>query len=438
MPMATWSAPHCPGPLDAVCAVPGSKSESNRALVMAALADGPSELTGLLSARDTDLMVAALRHLGVRIEHHESSAVTTVSPPDRFRAAPGGIDCGLAGTVMRFIPPLAALAGGPTRFYGDQRAGERPMAPLLSGLRQLGVRVDADNLPFTIDAPAELGGPRVVIDASASSQFISGLLLMGARLPHGLDLHHQGTSVPSLPHIQMTVSMLGARGVKIDDSQPGRWLVAAGPIMARNERIEPDLSNAAAFLAAGVLSGGQVQVPGWPLMTTQPGDLIRHVLEQLGAGITRDADALQATATGALRGTTIDLHAASELTPVVAALAAFAEGTTTISGVAHIRGHETDRLAAIEAELASLGVDVRQTADGVVIEGAGPTGAGLQPTRVLRSYADHRMAHMAALLGLVVPGVQLDDVDTVAKTMPDFTARWQAMLAQPRPDGARP
>lgn len=402
--------------------------------MLAALANRASVLGGVLAARDTDLMMAALQQLGVGFEPvapaPDGTPRVRVDPPEQFRPVPEGIDCGLAGTVMRFIPPLAALAGGRTRFFGDAWASKRPMTPLLSGLRQLGVTVDADQLPFTIDAPATLGGPQVAIDSGSSSQFVSALLLSAARLPAGIDLRHTGQSLPSLPHIMMSVAMVRARGVQLDDSEPGRWVVHPGPIGARDERIQPDLSNAAAFLAAGVLSRGAVQVPGWPLMTTQPGDLIREVLSAMGARVDRVGDALRAGFDGPLRGTDLDLQAASELTPVVAALAAFAEGSTTIRGVGHIRGHETDRLAAIEDELASLGVRAEQTADGLIIEGAGPTGAGLRPSRPLRSYADHRMVHLAALVGLVVPGVELDDVATVGKTLPDFPERWQAMLGQ--------
>lgn len=421
-------------PLDAVCALPGSKSESNRALLLAALADAPSELTGLLAARDTGLMMTALRRLGATIEDlpalADGSPVARVLPPAQFLAVPEGIDCGLAGTVMRFVPPLAALAPGRTSFFGDPRAGQRPMAPLLDGLTQLGVHIDATALPFTMDAPARLSGPEVAIDSSASSQFISALLLPAARFPEGIDLRHTGATVPSLPHIQMTVAMLRDRGVQLDDHKPGRWVVQPGPIAARDQRIEPDLTNAAVFLTAGVLTGGSVAVPGWPTLTTQPGDLIRDLLARMGATTERDGDRLSARPDGELCGAELDLHAASELTPVVAALATFATGTTTISGVAHIRGHETDRLAAISAELSSIGVKVRQTADGLVIVGAGPAGEGLRPTRALRSYDDHRLAHLAALVGLVVPGVLVDDIGAVAKTMPDFADRWHAMLTQ--------
>ena len=398
--------------------------------MLAALADAPSTLIGLLAARDTELMIAALRALGVRIDIplDATEHIVRVAPPAHFTPCPEGIDCGLAGTVMRFVPPIAALAGGRSYFFGDPHATQRPMSPLLDGLAQLGVQLDNDALPFTMDSPAQLGGPRVQIDSSTSSQFISALLLTAARLPAGIDLVHRGATVPSLPHIEMTVAMLRSRGVQVDDSEQGRWRVAPGPITARDQRIEPDLTNAAVFLAAGVLSGGQVTVPAWPARTTQPGALIADILRRMGATAELTDDGLTAYAPGELHGAEIDLHEASELTPVVAGLAAFASGPTTISGVAHIRGHETDRLAAIEAELSSVGIEVHQTADGLVIHGAGPRGAGLAPTRVLRAYADHRLAHLAALIGLIVPGVQLDDIGSVSKTMPDFVSRWQRML----------
>ncbi len=423
------------GPLDALCALPGSKSETNRALVLAALAEGPSRLTGLLHARDAELMRDALAALGVGFttlpDDPDGSPVELVQPPAAFRPAAQGIDCGLAGTVMRFVPPIAALTPGTTDFFGDERAAERPMAPMLDGLRQLGVLVDSDQLPLSLTSPPQLGGPAVAINSSASSQFISALLLIGARLPHGLDLQHRGGMVPSLPHIQMTVQMLRDRGVAVTDDQPARWLVAPGPIAACDQRIEPDLTNAAVFLAAGVLSGGQVTVPGWPALTNQPGAQIRDVLAAMGAETELAGDRLTARAPQGLTGARLDLGQASELTPVVAALAVFADGTTTIGGVAHIRGHETDRLAAIRAELASIGVRVQETADGLEIHGVGASGQGLRPTRVLRAYADHRLAHLAALIGLVVPGIELDDIASVTKTMPDFTGRWAAMLTQP-------
>jgi len=420
--------------------VPGSKSLTNRAVLLAALADGPGLVTGVPDSRDTQLMTTGLAALGTRIDDL-GGGTRRITPPERPTPAPDGIDCGLAGTVMRFLPPVAALAPGTTRFTGDPRASQRPLRPLLDALEQLGVRIASatGSVPFTLEAPAGLGGPQASIDASTSSQFVSGLLLAAARFPHGLDLRHTGGTVPSAPHIEMTLQALRDRGVDAAWPEPTRWIVRPGTLRAHDEAIEPDLTNAAAFLVAGVLSRGWTEVPGWPKVTTQPGDAIRGVLRAFGAraGFVDDPGqgtgqgVVRASWAGGLRGIDLDLHDASELTPVVAGLAAFAEGVTTIRGVGHIRGHETDRIAAITATLQAVGVSAEPTADGLVVHGAG-AGAGVHGAH-LKTYADHRMAHLGALLGLVVPGVTLDDVGATAKTMPDFAERWAAMLAgEPR------
>jgi len=416
--------------------VPGSKSQTSRALVLAALATGPSLVRGVADSRDTRLMSAGLEALGARVEDLGADVRRVAPSPHGPTAAPGGIDCGLAGTVLRFLPPVAALAPGTTAFTGDERASERPLRPLLDGLAQLGVRCDSvtGSVPFTLTAPARLKGRLVVIDSSSSSQFVSGLLLAAPYFPSGLDLRHVGPPIPSAPHIAMTVQMLRGRGVAIDDATPDRWDVRPGPIAAQDELIEPDLTNAAAFLVAGVLSGGSVEVPDWPLATTQPGDHIRAVLDAFGARTTvtataRDHAVVRAESAGALRGTHLDLRAASELTPVVAALGAFAEGDTTVCGVGHIRGHETDRIAAIATTLRAVGVAADEAPDGLVIHGAGTHSPALHGA-VLSTFADHRMAHLGALLGLRIPGIALDGIEATAKTLPDFPERWTAMVAR--------
>lgn len=422
-----WSAPVAPGPIRARVEVPGSKSETNRALLLAALADGPSTITGAMDARDSRLFHAALAALGVGLTPLDAEPVR-VTPPAGFVAASEPVDVGLSGNVMRFIPPVAALAeSGRTRFVGDPHASERPVFPLLDGLRQLGVEVGDNAVPFTVTGGL-LTGDSATIDAAASSQFISGLLLAAARFPHGLRLRHRntaGASVPSRPHLDMTVEMLRSRGVRIETPDAETWIVHPGPIAALDVRVEPDLTNAAAFLAAAAVTGGVVRVPGWPERTTQGGDAIREVLERMGAEAVREGDELVVRGTGVLRGVDADLHGSSELTPVVAALGALAEGTTTIRGVAHIRGHETDRLAALRSELTGLGVRVEETSDGLVIEGRGPDAlhGGAWGT-----YADHRMAHAGALVGVRVPGIELDDVACTTKTMSDFPGLWAAML----------
>lgn len=411
--------PHAETPVTGQIVVPGSKSETNRALVLAALADGPSVLRGALKSRDSDLMAAALGALGVSIR--QSGDGLRVAPPVRFKGA-ANIDCGLAGTVMRFVPPVAILADGPSSFTGDPHASERPMGPLLDGLRQLGALVRGDRLPFRISPPAQYHAT-ASIDSSASSQFVSGLLLIGARLPEGLTVRHTGGRLPSRPHIEMTTQMLRERGVSVAQPDDTTWRVAPGRIAATDTLIEPDLTNASVFLAAAAVTGGTVKVPAWPRRSLQPGALFLDIVERMGADVDRKADSATVSGRGSLRGIDVDLSAASELTPVVAALGALAEGTTTIAGVAHIRGHETDRLAALETELRRIGVEATQTADGLRIVGGGD----LRPA-VLHAYADHRMVHLAALLALRVNGIEIDDIGAVSKTMPDFPAAWAGLI----------
>jgi 3-phosphoshikimate 1-carboxyvinyltransferase len=416
-----WAAPEASAPITATIAIPGSKSETNRALILAALASGPSVITGGLEARDTQLMRDALRTLGVQIL--EKGDRWEVSPPESFVAG-GTIDCGLAGTVMRFVPPIAALAHGTTRFDGDEQAYARPMAPLLGALKHLGARIDGSghSLPFNLTGSPQLRGGSVTVDAAESSQFLTGLLLAGARYAHGLDIHHIGGEIPSRPHIQMTLAMLRARGVDIDDTAHNSWVVSPGAIQPLDVTIEPDLSNAAPFLAAAAITGGTVTVPNWPSSTIQPGDAIREILEHFGAQVTLGDGTLEVQGTDHIHGVDLDLSGAAELTPVVAAIAALANDTSHISGIAHIRGHETDRLAALETELDRLGSHVIQTDDGLTIH------PKLLGGDLWHTYADHRMAQAGALLGLLVPEIVLDDIGCTSKTMPEFEQLWTTMI----------
>jgi 3-phosphoshikimate 1-carboxyvinyltransferase len=397
---------------------------TNRALLLAALADGPGTIRGALRSRDADLMVAALRALGGGLTSTGESASAAdwhvVPHPIRGGAS---IDVGLAGTVMRFVPPVAALAAEPVAFDGDPHARLRPMGPILSALRALGADVEGDALPFTVSGP--LTGGEVTLDASASSQLISGLLLAAPRFAKGVTVRHDGPPVPSMPHIEMTTAMLRAAGVSVDDTEPDTWRVEPGPIAARDLTVEPDLSNAAPFLGAAMITGGTVTVPGWPEHTTQPGDALRDLLARMGATVTRGPDGLTVTG-GELTGVDADLHDVGELTPSIAALAALAGSPSTLRGVAHLRGHESDRLAALATEINGLGGDVTETEDGLVIRPR-PLRAG-----VFRSYADHRMATAGAMIGLAVPGVQVEDIATTAKTLPEFTRMWALMLGEGR------
>ncbi len=422
---ADWPAPTAAHPLDATVEVPGSKSLTNRYLVLAALADGPGRLRGALRSRDTLLMAQALRDLGTGIEDDPAAPGDWLVTPGTSRGG-ATVDCGLAGTVMRFLPAVAALADGPVRFDGDVGARVRPMGPVLAALRDLGVAVHEEgepgHLPFTVAGSGSVRGGTVEVDASGSSQFVSGLLLTAARFDEGLTLRHTGPTLPSLPHVEMTVAVLRAAGVVVDDSVPAVWRVEPGPVAARDVRVEPDLSNAAPFLCAALVAGGTVRVPGWPARTTQPGGLLPGILEQMGATTRLDGDVLAVTGTGTVRGVDLDLHAAGEIAPTIAALAALADSPTRLRGIAHLRGHETDRLAALSAEITRLGGDAEETPDGLVVTPR-PLHAG-----TVRTYADHRMATFGALLGLAVPGVLVEDVATTAKTIPDFVGLWDGML----------
>nr|WP_219413113.1 3-phosphoshikimate 1-carboxyvinyltransferase [Pseudonocardia nigra] len=419
-----WNAPLAPGPVRGRVTAPGSKSVTNRALLLAALSGGAATVTGAPASRDTALMVGALRALGVPIE--VDGERIAFSAHEGLRGC-GTVDCGLAGTVMRFVPPAAVLADGPVAFDGDPRARERPMATVLDALRALGAGVDGERLPFTLHGTGSVPGGNVVIDASASSQFVSGLLLSGARYDKGVTVHHDGKPVPSLPHIAMSVDMLRAAGVEVDDSEPDTWRVAPGRIAARDWAVEPDLSNAAVFLAAAAITGGEVTVLGWPQDSTQPGAKILSVLAEAGCTVAPGPDGMTVRGPDALAGVDVDLHDASELTPTVAALAALATGPSRIRGVAHIRGHETDRIAALATEITALGGAVTETPDGLEIR---PAALSARPDRPWGAYADHRMATAGALLGLVVPGVAVDDITCTDKTIPDFPDRWAALLGR--------
>lgn len=465
-----WPAPLAPASSEAagknaLVHIPGSKSLTNRYLLLAALADSPSYLRAPLRSRDSALMIEALRQLGAGIE-----LVPTDSPfgpdvkvtPLNF-AQPGSaqavsIECGLAGTVMRFVPALAALLPGDFAFDGDPHARQRPMGPVLEGLRQLGVQVECEQgenaLPFVLRSPGLASAedvseaPVVRIDASTSSQFVSALLLMAPRLPQGMVLVHEGSSVPSIPHIQMTVEALRQMGIRVQEHYPNqgneaeggeyRWTVHPGSFPGFEMTVEPDLSNAGPFLAAAVVTGESVTIPHWPAPaadssagTTQVGDMWRELLPALGAQVRYAEGRLTVTGPAQLPegDFSFDLSAGGELAPTMAAACAFVKGRVELTGIAHLRGHETDRLAALAAEINRLGGSAHDTADSLVIEAPIPAAAEAAPV-LARTYDDHRMATFAAIIGLRRPNVVVQNVATVAKTMPEFTAMWEDMLAQ--------
>jgi 3-phosphoshikimate 1-carboxyvinyltransferase len=428
-----WPAPTVFHGLSASLRLPGSKSLTNRELVLAALADGPSRLHSPLHSRDSALMIEALRVLGVTIDEVATDNVfgpDLLITPGEFEGG-SSIECGLAGTVMRFLPPLAALALGPIAFDGDDAARRRPMRATIDSLRALGVDVSDDGrgtLPFSIYARGSVAGGEISIDASASSQFVSGLLLAAARFDHGLTLRHTGQKLPSMPHIEMTIACLAARGVIVNSPEPGVWVVPAGPIHAIDVHLEPDLSNAAPFLAAAVVAGGKVTIEGWPASTTQVGADLERLLGLFGATATRGDGGLTIDGGDGLvggasyRGIEIDLSSGGELAPAIVALAALASSPSTITGIGHLRGHETDRLAALSTEINALGGAVSELADGLHIEPRKLHGG------VWHSYEDHRMSTAGAIIGLIVEGVEIEGIDATAKTLPQFPQLWATLV----------
>lgn len=424
-PADSWPALRAAGPLDAQVSLPGSKSMTNRALILAAIARGPSRIEAPLRARDTALMADALRAMNIEIAD-DADGAWIVTP--RRLLGPATVDCGLSGTVLRFLPPVATLAHGSVRFDGDPRIRERPNGALLLALRELGGAIDDGGrgaAPFVVRGTGRLTGGSVTVQAAGSSQFISGLLLAAACFDKGLEVIADG-AVPSAPYLEMNVAMLRARGVQIE-AESGRWRVEPGPVQPLDSRIEPDLSNAAPFAAAALATGGRVFIPGWPASTTQPGGQLPALLTAMGGHCELSAAGLTVTGGSAITGIDADLSAVSELVPVLAALAALADSPSRFSGVAHIRGHETDRISALATELSGCGADVRELPDGLTIVPRPLQG------RSFKTYDDHRLVMAAAVLGLAVDGVVVEGASSVAKTMPDFTQRWQAMLGASEP-----
>jgi len=409
------------GAITAVLEIPGSKSVTNRALILSALAGGTSLLTRPLLSRDTLLMAAGLRSLGVKIEDLAAGWQIT---PGQLRG-PANVDVGNAGTVMRFLPPVAALATGPIHFDGDPRSHERPIGPMISGLRAVGANIIDDGrnaIPITVDGTGSLRGGDVSIDASASSQFVSALLLVAPATQEGIIVRHIGATLPSMPHIEMTIQMLRQFGAIVDDSQTNTWQVESGPLLPQTMVIEPDLSNAAPFLAAAIITGGSVTIKDWPTRTTQPGDQLRHLLAMMGAKVDLVSEGLRVSAGESLIGIDVDLHDVGELTPMIAALCAFATTKSHLRNIGHLRLHETDRLAALATEINSLGGNVIESHDSLEIHPQTLHGG------IFHTYDDHRLATAGALIGLLVPGVEVENIETTKKTLPDFVGLWSKMI----------
>lgn len=422
-----WRAPFRENnPISAAITIPGSKSATNRALILAALAKTPSTLRKPLHSRDSALMIAGLKAIGCAITQ-ESNGDLQITPGKFF--GPASVDVGNAGTVMRFLPPVAALANGLIHFDGDARSHERPVGPVISALEELGVTIEHGNrysLPLTINGSGVIKGGTLEIDASASSQFISALLLIGPATQTGITIKDIGKMLPSLPHIEMTIAMLRTFGAKVESkiSESGRreWRVEPGELVGQDLIIEPDLSNAAPFMAAAMICGGEVVIANWPKKTAQPGDQLRNIFTRMGAQIDFVGNDLKVSGTGKIHGIDIDLHDVGELTPSIAAVAALADSPSSLRGIGHLRLHETDRLAALATELNALGGDVDEEESALHISPA-PLHSG-----IFHTYDDHRLATAGAMIGLAVDGIQVEDIATTQKTLPDFPGTWHAML----------
>lgn len=422
-----WRAPFRGlNPVHATITIPGSKSVTNRALILSALAQTPSILRRPLRSRDTELMAQGLRSLGVGIEesvHSNGDELWTVTPGPLF--GPASIDVGNAGTVMRFLPPLAALARGLVNFDGDPRSHERPLGPVITALENLGVSIDHKNrfaLPLTINGSGSLKGGVIEIDASSSSQFVSALLLIGPAMKDGITVRHIGKTLPSQPHIDMTIEMLRLFGAVVDDSHRTEWRVEPGNLMGQDLVIEPDLSNAAPFMSMALVCGGSIVIRDWPRRTTQPGDALRDIFTRMGGSVEFVSDGLKISGDGNIRGIDIDLHDVGELTPSIAAVAALADSPSSLRGIGHLRLHETDRLAALTREINGLGGKVTEEESAIHFQPS-PLHSG-----AFHTYDDHRLATAGAVIGLRIEGVEVENIETTRKTLPDFPGLWSSTL----------
>ena len=418
-----WPAPfRGRKPVTSRVTIPGSKSVTNRALILAAQADSPSTLRRPLISRDSELMSAGLQAMGVSINGNDDAWTLTPAP----LRGPAHIDVGNAGTVMRFLPPLAALAQGDISFDGDPRSYERPLGPVIKALEELGIAIEHEgrySLPLVIKAKGAIPGGALTIDASASSQFLSALLLVAPSMNNGITAQHRGGSLPSMPHIDMTVQMLRDFGATVHvDKQAQSWRVEPGTLRGQDFVIEPDLSNASPFLSIAMVCGGSITIADWPKNTTQPGDQLREIFTQMGARVEFTSEGLTLTGGPAIHGIDIDLHDVGELTPSIAALAALADSPSHLRGIGHLRLHETDRLAALTREINSLGGNVVEEETALHITPA-PLHGG-----TFHTYEDHRLATAGAVIGLVIPDVLVENVATTRKTLPDFPGLWNSLV----------
>jgi 3-phosphoshikimate 1-carboxyvinyltransferase len=422
-----WPAPYRGRvPVDATVTIPGSKSVTNRALILAAQATSPSIIRRPLVSRDSELMSAGLSAMGIAIEagNDNQGDFWRITPAPL--SGPAAVDVGNAGTVMRFLPPLAALAQGDIAFDGDPRSYERPLGPVIKALEDLGIEIEHGgrySLPMVMKSRGSIPGGQLTIDASASSQFLSALLLVGPSMTNGITVKHKGGTLPSMPHIEMTVQMLRDFGATVTvDAAAHTWRVEPGQLHGVDLVIEPDLSNAAPFISLAMVCGGSITIKDWPTHTTQPGDQLREIFTAMGARVEFVAEGLRVTGSESIHGIDIDLHDVGELTPSIAALAALGDSPSHLRGIGHLRLHETDRLAALTTEINGLGGEVSEE----------PTALHITPTPLhagtFHTYEDHRLATAGAVIGLVVEGIEVENIATTRKTLTDFPGLWNSLL----------
>jgi 3-phosphoshikimate 1-carboxyvinyltransferase len=412
-------------PIDGTARVPGSKSITNRALLIAALAKGESVLTGALFSDDTRYMVEALNALGIDVEADEAEERFRVTGGDgQFPASEADLFVGNSGTTMRFLTAAVALVHGRYRVDGIPRMRQRPIAPLIDALNGLGGNVVSEAgtgcPPVVVEANGLRGG-KVAVAGDTSSQYFTGLLIAGPYAEEGIEIEVNGDLV-SKPYMEITASVMAAFGVEVElDREHWRtFRIAPGQrYQGRRYQIEPDASNASYFFAAAAITGGRIRVDGLGSGSAQ-GDLhFVDVLERMGARVTIAEESVEVVGppVGELRGIDVDMNAISDTAQTLAAIAPFANGPTTIRGVEHMRHKETDRVSALATELRRLGQGVAERPDGLTIHPA-----PVQPAAV-ETYDDHRMAMSFSIAALRAPGLQILDPGCVAKTFPTFFER---------------
>jgi len=408
-------------PIRATVRPPGSKSLTNRALIVAALADGSSRLTGALDSDDTRVMTESLRRLGLRLTHDTATQTIEI---DGCAGRPPANSAELwlenSGTSIRFLTAAACLGQGTRRLDGNVRMRQRPIGPLCDALNQLGALVEcqgADGCPPVLVTAQGLRGGRADIAADLSSQFLSALLMTAPCAETPVELVLRGPVV-SEPYVAMTVRMMQAFGVNVDALDAGGYRIVPQHYQGREFAIEPDASAASYFFAAAAITGGEITVAGLSRASLQGDVRFVDVLEQMGCTV-RWGDSSITVQGGPLRGVDVDMNDISDTAQTLAAVAVFADGPTRIRKIAHVRHKETDRIQAVVNELKRLGIDAQEHEDGFTVRPPSPGWRGIRPT-LIETYDDHRMAMSFSLIGLRVPGVQIGNPGCVGKTYPAF------------------